>query len=493
MKRKFLLPFLLFSLFLGASCKKDSVNPDTDKESLLKDSTYYYSLAVSLWEDKIPQPKASADGKLDLRSFTKSYSNAETVLEAIKKYTVVDRYSFIDREGVVSEEIQEGVHKETGLTPIFISTVDPNKNRVTNLYVKIVQKNSPAEKAGLKRGMQIISVNGDTKFNYDTDQKKAIAIYYKLIEGKEPMNLVVKPVGESQTKTIALNGAAYSIDPILINKVFTINNKKIGYFFYTSFVNVYGKSGPNEYYEAMVNAFKEFETANIDELIVDLRYNSGGSTASAELLANLIVPTAGAKGKMYDYKVNKYFEQEGYTDNNNPKAPFKSVFYNKKNTLNIPRVYFLGTPGTASASELVMNVLKPYMDVEIITINGKGTYGKPVGFFGLPVVNGFADLYITSFQTINKDGYGDYFNGLTGRITNASDGFFSELGNTDEAFLNTAINDIMKPNDWAKASSRKTKDGLNRLEEMDIPEKKDYRNNMYKFLDQNFNTLPPLD
>ena len=361
------------------------------------------------------------------------------------------------------------------------------------MYVKYVQKNSPGEKAGLKRGMRIVSINGDSNLDYNKSEQKAIENYYKVVEGKETLNLVVQAPGETTTKTVSVSGGAYNIDPILVKKIFTINGKKIGYIFYTSFVNVFSESGPNGYHTAMTNAFKEFETANVNELIIDLRYNGGGSTSTAEMMSNLLVPTAGSKGKMYDYKINKNLKEWGWDDETNPKAPFRSVNFNKTNALNLQRVYFLGTTGTASASELVMNVLKPYMDVQIITTNGKGTYGKPVGFFGYPVVHGYADLYITSFQMLNKDGFGDYFDGLKGKITNAADGFFTELGDEREALLATAISDITGTGAGARASSRTTKTGLEGAREIKVPELNDHRNNMYKFPNLKLRSIPKVD
>lgn len=493
--KRFLFAAMLVSMLFGISCKKDSVQPaddgrDAEKEILLRDSTYYYSLLFSLWEDELPQPKADSQGNADLKAFTNPYKTSEEVLDALRKYATDDRFSFVDRAGTVSEEIQQGVYKETGATPIYITFIDENNNSETNLYIKFVQKNSPAEKAGLKRGMKIVSIDGDTKLDYTTDEKQDFKNFYKVINGEGTINLVVQAADENKTKNISVSGAAYNIEPITINKIFTVNGKKVGYLFYSSFVNVAGSSGPNSYYTGLVNAFKEFETANIDELVVDLRYNGGGSTNSAELLANLIAPTSVAKGKMYDYNVNKHLREAGWVDNSNPDAPFQSVNFNKTNSLNLPRVYFLGTSGTASASELVMNVLKPYMDVEIITTNSRGTYGKPVGFFGYPVVDEYADLYITSFQMINKDGFGDYFDGLKGSKTDAYDGFLTQLGEENESLLSSALNHIANGTYAKKASVRSTKTGEERLREVELPKVDNHRNNMFKFSKERLPSLP---
>src|SRR5690606_6391502 len=182
-------------------------------------------------------------------------------------YATDDRFSFVDRAGTVSEEIQQGIYKETGITPIYISFTDGTTTE-TNLYVKLVQKNSPADKAGFKRGMKITSINGDTKLDYDTDEKQDFKNFYRVMTGEGAMEMVVQAAGESKTQNLTVTAAAYNVDPILIKKIFTLNDKKVGYLFYTSFVNVMSSSGPNAYYTDLLNAFKEFETANINELVV---------------------------------------------------------------------------------------------------------------------------------------------------------------------------------------------------------------------------------
>ena len=442
MKRFLPIFVLILGLFI-VSCKKDNAKPDTqnlDKEILLRDSTYFYSILFSLWTDKLPQP-AEKNGKLDLKAYTEDFDKAEDVLEALMAKTQYDRFSFIDREGTVSEEIGDGIHKETGAIPIFLST--DGTTATASLYVRFVQKNSPAEKAGLLRGMQILSINGNKNVGYLQDQANKFELYNKFFTG-ETLSIQVKHPETGATSTLSVTGNAYQLNPIQNTKVIDRDGKKIGYISYSSFVAVTKRDGTaNDYYSEMVNTFAELQNQNIEELVIDLRYNGGGSTETAELMSNLLVPTAYAKAKMYDYKVNAYLTEWGWNDNNDPNAPFKSVNFDKKNTLNLKRVYFLVTQSSASASELVINVLKPYMDVQIISTNNLGSYGKPVGFFGYPVVDEYADLYITSFQMVNKDGFGDYFNGLSGTKKNSIDTFSKQLGDETEGMLADALYHIV--------------------------------------------------
>lgn len=474
---------LVLALFLAAfaSCKKDGPNPDADKEILLRDSTYYYSLVLSLWTDKIPEPKMKSKDEIDLRAFTGNLSTAEQVLDKVKSYTTLDRFSFIDREGVVGEEIGQGLHKEFGLVPDYFSPDQTAQN--AKLYIKLVQKNSPAEAAGIVRGMEVLSIDGNSKIDYTTQKNQGFALVNKLFGGSEKISLQVKNPADGKVSTVNLNAASYQIDPIIANKVVERGGKKVGYLAYTSFVEVLTKTGTTSYYNGLVQAVKNLESQGIQELVVDLRYNGGGSTNAAELLTNLLAPTKVGTGVMYSYKINEYLKGWGWDNESNPEAPFRSVKFNKENSLNLSKIYFLVTKSTASASELLMNSLIPHMQVEIISQNDAGSYGKPVGFFGLGVVDDYAELYITSFQTLNSDGNGDYFNGLSGTKKNSTDDIHHALGDPNERMFADALYHIVnKTYQSASASTRRSSTGqVIRPKAFDIPMKNDVSMSMFKF------------
>ena len=481
-KKKILVGALL-ALVVAASCKKDPVNTETDKDAekeiLFRDSAYYYSLALSLWTDKLPQPKLIGN-EPDLKSFTGKFKTAEEVLDELRKSATLDRFSFVDRAGTVSEEIQQGVYKETGATPIFLLESAGSTN--ANLYIRYVQKNSPAAKAGLIRGMRVVSINGDTKVDYNSESANEFKNAMKFFSGETLKLVVISPV-DGKESTITVTGDAYQIDPIMVNKVIDHNGKKVGYMAYTSFVNLYNNQGqPNSYHTAMENAFKAFE--GVDELVIDLRYNGGGSTWSAEYLANQLVPTTHAKALMYKYKVNYVLEDAGLLQ---PGKAFGPVYFDKKNTLNLKRVYFLGTKQTASASELVINSLKPYMDVQLITVRSNdgsiGTYGKPVGFFESKVVHGYGSYYITSFQMVNKDEFGDYFNGLKGEKTDSYESFALQLGDPNERMFSDALYHITNGTYRSASASirRTTKSGKPEMEATSIQPQTPHITGMFKF------------
>ncbi|MGO1648053.1 MAG: S41 family peptidase [Sphingobacterium sp.] len=483
MMKKRVLAGLFMAVLLGTfGCKKsDGPSPQLqNEETLLRDSTYYYSILLSLWTDVLPQPQVSGD-RFDLQAYTGKFETAEEVLVDLRRYAADDRFSFVDRTGTVSEEIQQGVYKETGATPIYLSSSERTTN--ADMYIKLVQRGSPAEEAGLKRGMRVLRINGEERIDYQTDQANSFRNFQKFFSD-EPLELVVQEPGSERARTITVTGSSYQLNPILNARVLTHGNKKVGYIAYTSFVNVLNSAGePNEYYTELINVFQEFEQAGIAELVVDLRYNGGGAANSAELLANLIVPSASGQNLMYAYKINTHLQDEGFSDDANPIAPFRPVNFSKPNGLDLKRVYFLATESSASASELVMNVLEPYMDTQIITVNGTGTYGKPVGFFGHPVVDGYADLYITSFQMLNSSGFGDYFDGLRGEKVDAVDGFLNQLGDENESLFAEALYHISQGGyrsaRVARSANSPNKEPL--LHRVKGPAIKSYRSNMYRF------------
>ena len=191
--------------------------------------------------------------------------------------------------------------------------------------------------------------------------------------------------------TLYLTKEVLDITPVLHHEIIDTNNKLIGYMVFQDFI------------EAAISeidyAFTEFKNNNIDELIIDLRYNAGGSLSVAEYLAGWIA------------------------GNNNSDEVFIKLIYNNKhheldtainvpfneNGLNLERIFFIGTNLTASASELLINGLSPFMDVSLI---GDNTYGKPVGMWAIPFINYDYVVLPVCFKYTNGNDEGDFYDGL---------------------------------------------------------------------------------
>lgn len=362
-----------------------------------------FDLPSYYWYAKVPK----------LNPFNSGYDSADGLLANMKTYAInpstgrpYDKYSFIDH-GQVAGEIQQGVAGDLGMEVTYAN--DANNN--AQLYVLFADKNSPAGKAGITRGWQITAINGDKSISYDgsngTNVNKVVQAVYNSNSASFTFK---KPDGTVQTNT--LTSAVYQINPVLFDSVYTVGVKNVGYFVFNSFSSVFNEGGATLTKQELDRVFAKFQTAPINSLIVDLRYNGGGSVGTAEYLASLIAP-ASVKGKeMYRYIYNDKLTAKARKIGLDDK-----VLFNGGGSLQLDHVFFIGTGSTASASELTLNNLKPYMDVKLV---GTTTYGKPVGFFTFNITdhdaNGkeqaLADLYAINFETRNANNQGGYFTGL---------------------------------------------------------------------------------
>lgn len=457
LKKIFPILFILSLFFLPLSCKKSTSEKITDKEFeecdikdplevQIRDTVFYYTKLFSLWQEYLPPRKVDDILKPDVvQRHTRKFCSGEEMLAFMMNLTPlfgdkpVDRYSFLDRTQEVSDEIQKGVASSYGLYLFYLSS---NGNDA-DLHVRMVDKGSPAYLAGIRRGARIFSMNGKTNLGYDQQLSKDFKDVNDALSGK---NLEIEFQNPEEPKQeVAIQNTRFDLDPLLADTVYTIGNDKIGYFAYNSFINVGVPGNRNAFYNQLEAMFTHFENEGINELIVDLRYNGGGSVLTAEYLANRLVPTSAAGGLMYENKVNAVLENWGWTE---PDDIFPPVYFTPQGNLDLTRIYFLVSDNTASASELLINVLKPYMDVKMVgTYGAKGTsdpqntYGKPVGFFGYPIVNDDIELYVTSFQMINSDGEGNYFHGLV-PDGHALEDFFKDFGDPEENMIATALNHI---------------------------------------------------
>lgn len=372
-------------------------------------------LPTYFWYSSVP--------KLD--PFSASYPNADTLLAVMKRYAIntataapYDHYSFLDRNGTLTNKLMNGISASTfaattsdfGLeyAPVLVSS---GSNQV-RIFVLYADKNSPAGKAGIDRGCEITSVNGTTSF---TNTNSSLQFVYNAIVGSTSTVTLGITRADKTTFTTTLNPVAYSINPVLFDTVYTAaNNTKVGYFGLYTFASVFNDKGQATYTKtALDQAFTKFVASGIKNLIVDLRYNGGGATTTAEYLDSAIAPASAAGKTMYTYKYNDKIMQNlaatGLTET--------VKFPGRTGGLALDNVFFITSGNTASASELTLNNLKPYVKVLLV---GEKTYGKPVGFIDFNIsaynrsgtVKYLADLYAINFATHNANGSGDYYTGI---------------------------------------------------------------------------------
>src|SRR5690606_12602530 len=178
------------------------------------------------------------------------------------------------------------------------------------------------------------------------------------------------------------------------------------------------------------------QTCALPILIVDLRYNTGGYVNTAIYLNNKIINSAGNGKLMFSYEVNKNLELE----RKNGSLDFVPENFKRNNNTEIKNVYFLVSDMTASASEIVISALKPYMNVQIIA-EYQSTYGKPVGFFREDIKDKIG-LWAASFKIVNADGFTDYWDGIVANRKNVLDNIYLPLGDPDENMIKTALTHI---------------------------------------------------
>lgn len=332
-------------------------------------------------------------------------------------------------------------------------------------FVRFITKESPAYHAGMRRGDYVTKINGMIA---NDDNIDAIVT---ALDGDHIDVVTYKPSTKVE-KNYSINKTTYQFDPFFKDTVVTItspnNNvtKKIGYAAYKSFTEF--DSSSKEPLERVIN---RFTSEGIEDLVIDLRYNGGGSVFTAQNFIDYVAPTsANGKVMMTNY-YNKLMQDKKATilknlpqrDDNDKPISGKTYFdydysvsantdrVTKQGSLNLPRVYFIVSSSSASASEMMINSLKPFMNVTLIgasfSDNGSRTYGKPIGFFEVRMgpENSSFSMWISNFETKNANGEGGYYDGMTTNYQ-AFDDIRYDLGDSRERSFRQAIRLILGDN-----------------------------------------------
>jgi carboxyl-terminal processing protease len=267
------------------------------------------------------------------------------------------------------------------------------------LYITYVFDEAPAGKDGWKRGWEIIQINGQPIPSYKTSSGS----YDFKLGASSPgiTNTFTFKLPDGTTTTRTNVKAEYQSNSVLERKVFEESGKKIGYWAYQSFKATAGLSPTRS--QEVQNTMEFFQTQGINELIIDLRYNGGGSVAVAEQILNYLIQSTNSGKLMYTNKLNPTKLSLNTSKN-----------FSKIGTIALSKVIFITSRGSASASELIINSLTPYMDVILI---GDNTYGKPVGSFPLSSYNSTlssnnVELVPITFAIANSEGRAEYFDGF---------------------------------------------------------------------------------
>tara|TARA_B110000967_G_C18869351_1_gene554499 strand:- start:135 stop:1547 length:1413 start_codon:yes stop_codon:yes gene_type:complete len=357
---KFILLTLAFSLTF--SCFED--DDDTAIESSeINDFVWKGMNVFYLYKDRIPNlanDRFTSDN--NYRDFLNDFDSPENLFESlIHEREIVDRFSWITSNYIELEQQFSGVTKTTGAEYNFYYA--PGSSSDVIGIVRLVQPNSNASSTPLTRGMIFNKIDGVTLtesnlrslFSPETYTIHLAAYNTNGTEAPEDDSLT------ESTETIALTKTVYSENPIFKTNVFSVNSENVGYLMYNGFVGDY---------DAELNTvFGDFKAQNIEHLILDLRYNPGGSVNTATALGSMIT---GITDEIFAIlKYNSDLESYNTTYN------FESTLRDDTpiNSVGLSKVYVITTGSSASASEMVINSLNPQNNFTVVQIGTK-TEGK---------------------------------------------------------------------------------------------------------------------
>jgi len=443
------LVYFFLIVFSLQSCEdKDDVDKQTyNAEQKLEINNFIWRglNEVYLWQADVPN---LADNRFasqeDFDSFLNGYSKPEDLFEDLlnkpeSKYPkggAIDRFSWIVDDYTILEQELSGITKNSGID-FRLGRQEEGSNNLVG-YIRYIIPNSNASKKDIKRGDLFTKVNGT---------QLTISNYEKLLLNSNSYTLNLANLNGNSFvlngKSVSLTKTVLEENPILINKTISSGSHKIGYLMYNGFYA--------EYDDELNQAFGKLKAEGITDLVLDLRYNGGGSVRSSIRLASMITgqfPDAIFAKTQFNAKQTAKFtpkELESLNDR------FVSTFDgNAVNSLKLNKLYVITTESTASASELVINGLKPYINVIQI---GDVTTGKNVGSYTVYDSESLTKTKVNPthkyamqplvFKISNSANFGDYTQGL--QPTYLQYEYVSNygiLGDSSEPLLNLAISKI---------------------------------------------------
>jgi carboxyl-terminal processing protease len=426
-------PLILITFLFFAGCKKEVLpadEPVKEKAPVLTQKINGFikdvMTDVYLWNDKLPV--------IDILYETNSKAYFKKLLYS------EDKWSYITDDITAFEQSLQGIEKTYGYSLAFGRFTDATGTPTGNYFgiVEYVYPNTPASKAGFSRGDIIVKLNGGdiTRDNYMSLLSGASISVTKGI-------LISQSISTGETFTLIAE--ELHLDPVLMYKIIERDGHKIGYLLYLQYISSYNSS-------SLYTAFQYFKDNQITDLVLDLRYNGGGYTSAAQYLTSSIAPLniVNNNNVLVYYQWNDKY-QAYYTSKDakeeleikfDPAVPVK---------LGLSKVTVLTGSGTASASELTICGLEPYMDVILV---GDTTYGKYTASITIKPedlyanASDYADFKNWGVQPIiiryaNSQGITNFKNGFAPDFL-VSDALLpaSPLGELTEPLLKKAVENI---------------------------------------------------
>lgn len=418
--------------------------PYADKAGTLTDEKFYIRSLVHetyLWYDEVIDRNPA------------SYTTAPDYFSVLKTNQLTpsgkpkDSYHF-STDTRTSELIHSGDSVESHGLHYIVDAID---SWGINFRVKYVERQSPAEQAGIKRGDRVLSVDSLALNSAlsDADIERIDAALFAPSASRNVRLTLRRTDGGEYSVTI--KGA--NVTPTVVDKlqVFVEGENKVGYLLFNAFSAAAEKN--------LHDAFESLAAQAADQLILDLRYNGGGYSAISSQLGFMIAGAAQTTDKVFSRTNfnNKHPTHDPFTGEPLVDEPFYSTGLGLTldsatplPALNLSRVFVITSPETCSASELVINGLRG-IGVEVIQI-GSPTCGKPYGYYALD--NCGTTYYFVQMKTQNAVGFGDYIDGFSPNWVDDGkaqikgcfelDDLNHELGDRNEAGLSHALHYVQQ-------------------------------------------------
>ncbi len=450
---KYIVYFLIISILVLGGCRKKVPADPAPTEPVPEEISQYIWTGLNeyyLWVDDVDKLSAdhyptANDFYIYLNGFGTDYEGL--FYDLLYQYGTVDKWSWIVDDYNELEDSFAGISTSMGYD--FRLVRFSGSDDVFG-YIRYVLSDSPADLAGIVRGDLFMKVDGE-QLNINN--------YISLLFEQESYTLSLAAINEENKVYLTgvtkhLTAVELQENPVFHTSVMDIGGVKTGYLVYNAFTS--------DFNIALNDAFAWFKSEGIGRLILDMRYNGGGSIQSAIYLASMIYTTN--TGTVFS-KVNYNARIQDYLLNAYGSDFFNYYFASQIDTITIDHIvtpglpainnlglselYVIATDGTASASELVINGLDPYIDVTLV---GENTTGKYVGSFTVYDWDNFGNIkpgHIWAMQPIilkiaNSLGVSDFVSGLPPDVE-AEENIATMLpfGDPEEALLKATIDHIL--------------------------------------------------
>ena len=397
--KKISLRLMTVLIFMGAglwACKKDTPvveNAETAQQTefrVVKNGILQIMKQYYLWNNTLPNVNVD------------SIATPQKLLDTLRNKQY-DRYSFLTSKTYMQQLFQQGAYVGYG--------VSFKGDAQGNLRIAFLFSESPLVASGVQRGWIVKSVNGTAI----TPQVDITSLLGSDQAGVTNTFVMTDTLGVDHTITAAKQ--TIDMNTVLDSRVIDYAGEKVGYLAFESFVQTSTAE--------LDTTFKHFSETGINDMVVDLRYNGGGLGEVALQMANFMV------GDIASGRIFVRYEHNALNTAMNKSSAIANGGYQ----FGLRRVFYITSGSTASASEIMINGMKPIIPVYLV---GDKTYGKPVGMYEWDFTNYDYALLPICFSITNENNEGGYYTGIPVDSPQPDD-LTHVLGSPQEACLSAVL------------------------------------------------------